>query len=88
MKKNFSDTPILNETKSACHAHLKPARGEIAAIAAFNNLYDILLHQKFIKLMKLGSIEFFDKLNQLLYTFFILKEKFKMDHCHRIAGYW
>ena len=85
MKKNFSDTPILNETKLACHAHLKPARGKIAA---FDNLYDRSLHQKFIKLMKLGSIEFFDKLNQLLYTFFILKEKFKMDHCHRIAGYW
>ncbi len=44
--------------------------------------------QKLTKPVRLGSIGFFDKMDQLLYTFFILKERFKVDYCHRIAGYW
>ena len=58
-------------------------------ITAFNNQTNGLEYLKLsIKLIELGSIEFFDKLNQLLHTFFILKEKFKINYCHRIAGCW
>jgi len=61
----------------------------IMMIAAFNNQSKGLEYLKLsIKLTELGSIEIFNKLNQLFRTFFILKEKFKMNHCHRIAGYW
>jgi len=61
----------------------------IMTITAFNNQSNELEYLKLsIKSIELGSIEFFDKLNQLLHTFFILKEKFEMNHCHRIAGCW
>jgi len=58
-------------------------------ITAFNNQSNGLKYLKLsMKFLKSGSIEFFDKLNQLLHTFFILKEEFKTNHCHRIAGCW
>jgi hypothetical protein len=80
---------VLKGSKSAYQAYPKPIMKIIMMIAAFNNQSNELEYLKLsIKSIELGSIEFFDKLNQLLHTFFILKEKSKINHCHRIAGCW
>ena len=39
-----------------------------------------------IKLTESASIEFFNKLNQLYHTFFILRELKDKNHCHSEAG--
>ena len=38
------------------------------------------------KSIQIGSIEFFDKLDQLYHTFFILREFNERDYCHSKAG--